>query len=125
MNKFEKFQQNVICWSQARKIIPRSTPFAQANKTLEEAGEVLEASARLKLLDQILKDHPTLEPHLMPYFEQAMEALQDGIGDVMVTLVNVAELAGLGMNDCCEAAWNSIKDRTGELGNDGIFRKDK
>lgn len=125
MGKFEEFQNNVICWSKARKIIPRSTPFAQANKTLEEAGEVLESAARLKLLEQILQDHPTLEPWLSPYLETAMRELQDGIGDVLVTVVNVAALAGLDINDCCDAAWKEIKDRTGELGEDGIFRKDR
>ncbi len=68
--QLEFLEQLVTWWAQDRLIIPRSTPLAQARKTLEEAGELLEASA--------VGD---------------VAAMEDAIGDIAVTLINGLALA--------------------------------
>ena len=49
--------------------------------------------------------------------------IEDGIGDAVVVLTNVAELQGTTIEDCIERAYNEIKDRTGHM-NNGTFKKD-
>jgi hypothetical protein len=48
----------------------------------------------------------------------------DAYGDVLVTLVIGAELYGVNLVACFEAAYDTIKDRKGHLGPDGIFYKE-
>jgi len=48
----------------------------------------------------------------------------DGLGDVLVCLINVAALEDLDLTRCLEAAYNEIKDRKGHMNKDGIFVKD-
>ena len=47
----------------------------------------------------------------------------DGIGDCVVVLTNLAHLAGTSIEECIDAAYNEIKDRTGKMSN-GTFKKD-
>ena len=47
----------------------------------------------------------------------------DGIGDCVVVLTNLAELIGTPIEQCIDAAYNEIKDRTGKMDN-GTFKKD-
>jgi NTP pyrophosphatase (non-canonical NTP hydrolase) len=47
----------------------------------------------------------------------------DGIGDCIVVLTNLAELQGVAIEECIEAAYNEIKDRKGKMDN-GTFKKD-
>ena len=49
----------------------------------------------------------------------------DGIGDVLVTLIIVAELERLGVDECLAAAYNEIKDRRGRLTAEGVFVKEE
>ena len=51
-------------------------------------------------------------------------AIVDAIGDVLVCLVNVAALTGTSLEECCEAAWEQIKDRRGRLLPNGVFVKE-
>jgi len=48
----------------------------------------------------------------------------DAIGDIYVTLRGVCRTYGVNMDMCIEQAYNEIKDRTGHLGEDGVFVKD-
>ncbi len=50
------------------------------------------------------------------------DEIKDGIGDAFVTLIILAKQLGLTPNECLEAAWNEIKDRTGKTV-DGVFVK--
>jgi NTP pyrophosphatase (non-canonical NTP hydrolase) len=95
-------EMNVIRWGEERKIVQNSTPMAQAIKTLEEVGELLDAIAS--------KDK---------------EAMKDAYGDILVTLVMGCACADLDLVKCFEHAYEQIKDRSGTLGPDGIFYKDK
>jgi len=93
---------NVIRWSEARGIIPNSTSAAQWVKAQEEMRE-LGAALSTRNREEII----------------------DGLGDVMVCLINVAALEDLDLTKCLESAYEQIKDRTGYMNKDGIFVKDQ
>lgn len=99
---FEQLQSLVIQWSRDRQIIPNSTPIAQWNKAEEEMQELLFA----------------LQAH--DHYGQI-----DGIGDVLVCIINIAALSGLDVVECLEHAWLQIKDRRGTLSPEGIFVKEQ
>lgn len=92
--------ENVECWATAKKIDFQENAPYQLAKFLEESGDM--AGAFLK------KDRVKLV---------------DGIGDTMVTLIIFAQQNGLTLNECLEAAWEEIKDRTGKT-QGGVFIKD-
>ena len=97
---FEDLEGRVIAWACARQIIPNSNAMSQALKTAEEVVELLQALNK--------KD---------------MKTVIDSYGDVLVTLVIGAELYGVNLVACLEAAYDEIKDRKGHLNKDGVFVK--
>lgn len=97
---FADYELKVIRWAEDRRIIPNSTPMAQAIKTLEEVTELLSALHRGN-----------------------REEMIDAYGDVLVTLVVGAALADVDITKCLEAAYEQIKDRKGTLRADGVFVK--
>lgn len=99
--KFEQLNDLVIQWARDRAIIPNSTALTQSVKTLEELAELQKALSKKDI------------------FEAA-----DAYGDILVTMIIGAELAGLDMVACLEEAYNVIKDRRGYLRPDGIFVKE-
>jgi NTP pyrophosphatase (non-canonical NTP hydrolase) len=98
---FAEYEIKTIQWAEARRIIPNSTPLAQAIKTLEEVTELLSALHR-----------------------GDREEMIDAYGDVLVTLIIGADLADLDLTGCLEAAYAQIKDRRGTLRADGVFVKE-
>ncbi|WP_234403071.1 MazG nucleotide pyrophosphohydrolase domain-containing protein [Ligilactobacillus agilis] len=93
----------------ARKIINRFTNIGivsadnaktQFMKVVEELGELAEG---------INKDKS--------------EQVKDSLGDVLVTLILLAEDLNLNLLDCLNSAWGEIKDRKGEVKN-GSFVKE-
>lgn len=97
----EELEQKVIEWAEDRGIIAHSTPQAQALKAVSEMGEVADA---------VIKGD--------------RDALIDGIGDVMVCLINLAHMSGTDLEECLEAAWDEIKDRKGFMVPGGAFVKE-
>lgn len=97
---YAEHEMKVIQWSEARKIIPNSTPFAQSMKAVEEINELVDA----------LRDN------------NRAEAI-DAIGDTVVCLINVCALLDVNLTDCLEAAYEQIKDRKGYMNAEGIFVK--
>ena len=94
----------------ARKIINRFTGIGivkpenaktQFMKVTEELGELAEG---------INKDKP--------------EQIKDSLGDVLVTLILLAEDLNFNLLDCLNFAWGEIKDRKGEVKN-GSFVKEE
>lgn len=75
-------------------------PKAQFTKTVEEVGEI--ASALCRKDDTLLKD---------------------SIGDVIVTLIILAQQSGTTIDECLQLAYNEIKNRQGEM-IDGVFVKE-
>ncbi|MFW3395388.1 MazG-like family protein [Enterococcus faecium] len=51
-----------------------------------------------------------------------MEAVKDGIGDTIVTLIILSMQKGTNIQECLEMAYNEIKGRTGKMV-DGVFVK--
>lgn len=98
---FSILELDVLRWAEARRIIPNSTAMAQAIKTHEELGELLSALHR-----------------------NNQEEIADAYGDILVTLLIGADLAGLNLTDCLQSAYNQIKDRKGTLREDGVFIKE-
>jgi NTP pyrophosphatase (non-canonical NTP hydrolase) len=86
-------------WSE-EKGLNEADPRAQFLKVAEEVGEVASAMAR--------NDRPELI---------------DGIGDVVVTLIILAQQHDLDLEHCLAAAWDEIENRTGKM-KDGVFIKD-
>lgn len=100
MSTFAELEMAVIRWSEARRIIPNSTPQAQFIKLQEEVDE---------LRDALLKND--------------MAETVDAIGDCSVVLLNICALLDVNFTDCLAHAYSQIKDRRGTLGKDGIFVK--
>jgi len=96
MCRFDKIR----LWADERGLYDGGDPKTQALKLVEEVGETCRA---------ILKNNNH-------------EAI-DGIGDCVVVLTNLAELLGIKIENCIDAAYNEIKDRTGKMSN-GTFKKD-
>ena len=93
-------EMKVIQWSEARKIIPNSTPFAQSMKAVEEINELVDALRKGDKYEAI-----------------------DAIGDTVVCLINVCALLDVNLTDCLKAAYEQIKDRKGYMNEQGIFVK--
>ena len=101
MSSYAEIEMKVVQWSEARKIIPNSTPFAQSIKAVEEINELVDA----------LRDG------------NKIEAI-DAVGDTVVCLINVCALLDVNLTDCLEAAYLQIKDRRGYMNDEGIFVKE-
>lgn len=120
---YRDIEMKVLQWAEARKIIPNSYPLAQARKTAEETTELVEAAAKLRLLEQ-LKDH--LPPEVYEgNREIIMDEFKDAVGDVMVTLVNACALADVDAVDCFAGSYDEIKHRKGTLMPNGVFVKEE
>lgn len=98
---FNKLEALVRDWAEARNLIKGSDPKSQFLKTVSELGELADAINKNDKAEQI-----------------------DGIGDVLVTLIIVAEQLGLTLTECLAVAYLEIKDRKGRLVN-GTFIKEE
>jgi NTP pyrophosphatase (non-canonical NTP hydrolase) len=96
-----KYEQEVIQWALDKGIITPDNAKSQLLKSFEEMGEVARA---------VLKNN--------------QEELIDGLGDVVVTLIILAEIKGVKLEDCLGSAYNVIKNRTGKTVN-GTFIKNE
>ena len=101
MSSYAQIELKILQWSEARKIIPNSTPEVQLLKAMSEMGELADAT--------IKKDK---------------EAVVDAVGDVMVCLINYCALQDINLVDCMEVAYDQIKNRKGTLLPNGLFVKD-
>lgn len=97
---FADLEIKIIQWAEARKIIPNSTPETQLLKAVSELGELADATIK-KDKDKII----------------------DGVGDVMVCMVNFCALQDIDLVTCMEAAYSEIKHRRGTLLPNGVFVK--
>lgn len=107
---YEELSKLVIEWGETKGIFNSSSPLRQLDKTQEELDETREALVKLT----ISNSH---EP-------QAIDEVEDGIGDMLVTIILLAEMVGLNTERCLDSAYNVIKSRTGKMVN-GQFVKDQ
>lgn len=98
--ELKELQKKTLQWSSDRGILQNGKITTQALKLGSEMGE---------LMDNAAKDN--------------LEAMKDDIGDCLVVLTNLANLAGTTLEECWEVAYNDIKDRKGFLNANGNFIK--
>jgi NTP pyrophosphatase (non-canonical NTP hydrolase) len=98
---YADIEMQVIRWAEARRIIPNSTPTAQLLKAFSEMGELADATAK-----------------------NNRAGIVDGVGDVMVCLINYCALQDIDLVKCLESAYEEIKDRKGTMMPSGVFVKE-
>jgi len=101
--KFDYLRYAVENWAAARGFFKDggATVYGQSKKLIEECLEVFEAV--------VLDDE---------------DEFIDGIGDTLVVLIVLCKLYDVGILDCLEKAYNTIKTRKGHW-KDGIFVKEE
>ncbi|WP_210123477.1 MazG-like family protein [Staphylococcus sp. GDX8P106P-2] len=82
------------------KDLHRGNSFTQYAKSSEEMGEVAAALCR-----------------------NDTDELRDGIGDVVVTLIILAQQNNMTLYECLNTAYEEIKDRKGVMSSEGSFIK--
>ena len=98
-NTLDQLVEQVEAWS-VDKNLNNGNPDRQALKFYEEAGEVASALSRGQ-----------------------MDALKDGIGDTVVTLIILAQQHDMTLQECLQYAYDEIKGRKGKTIN-GTFIKE-
>jgi len=98
---YREVEMEIIRWAEARRIIPNATPTSQLLKAVAEMGELCDAEGK-----------------------RDREKIKDGVGDVLVCLINYCALHDLDMVECLVGAYEEIKDRRGTLMPDGTFVKE-
>jgi NTP pyrophosphatase (non-canonical NTP hydrolase) len=97
---YNQLESLVIEWAANKGILEKATTAAQANKTMEECQE---------LIDAIQDDN--------------REEISDALGDILVTIIIQAKMQNMSLVECLEGAYNIIAKRTGKMIN-GQFVKD-
>ena len=100
MMDYNQLETLVIEWADNKGILKNGTPPAQANKTMEECQE---------LVDAIQDDN--------------RDEIADALGDILVTIIIQAKMQNMSLVECLEGAYNVITKRTGKMV-DGQFVKD-
>lgn len=100
MMDYNQLEALVIEWAENKGILEKATTAAQANKTMEECQE---------LIDAIQDDNK--------------DEIADALGDILVTIIIQAKMQNMSLVECLEGAYNVIAKRTGKMVN-GQFVKD-
>lgn len=95
---YSELELQIVRWAEARGIIQNSDAKTQLLKAVSEMGELADAVNK--------KD---------------MAGIKDGVGDVLVCLINVCAILDISVTDCLSLAYNEIKDRKGFLTKEGVF----
>lgn len=98
---YREVEMEIVRWAEARRIIPNATPVSQLLKAVAEMGELCDAEGKRDL-----------------------DNIKDGVGDVLVCLINYCALRDIDMVECLVGAYEEIKDRRGTLMPDGTFVKE-
>lgn len=98
--RYEALAKRVERWAKNKGILEHANIFTQAQKTVEEANELLDAAKN-----------------------GDMEAYKDALGDVLVTIIIGSKLANVDLLDCLADVLEIIEKRRGKI-IDGQFIKD-
>tara|TARA_R100001509_G_scaffold34581_1_gene18165 strand:- start:1188 stop:1514 length:327 start_codon:yes stop_codon:yes gene_type:complete len=107
MKSFEELENKVNEWAEEKGIFQKSSALKQISKTQEELLETLQAL--------VVYEFAPLQKNL--------DEVEDGIGDMLVTIIILSKMVGVDSVACLESAYNVIKGRTGKMV-DGLFVKD-
>lgn len=99
MMETDELIKNVIKWGRDKGL---NDPKAQLNKVMEEVGEIAHEVSR----------------------NRYGEEFRDAIGDTLVTILILADIAGARPMACLELAYREIRDRKGKTEN-GTFVKEE
>ena len=93
----ENLEKKVVQWAEERGIFQKSTEWTRFDKFFEEVLE--------------------LEDELLPVdcSDPDIEKIKLEAGDVLVTLINLIHPFGLDLETCLSAAYEKIKNRTGQM----------
>ncbi len=100
MKTFEHLQHEVLQWGTERNLMKPENANKQFLKVIEEVGELASGVAK-----------------------NNQEAIVDGMGDVLVTLIILSEQLGIDPVQCLESAYDTISNRKGTTVN-GVFIKE-
>jgi len=98
---YANVEMKIIQWAEDRKIIPNAKPHTQLMKAVSEMGELCDAELKGNL-----------------------PMIKDGVGDVLVCLINYCALKDINLVDCLKEAYDEIKDRKGTTLPNGTFVKE-
>lgn len=99
---YEELSAKTLAWAAARGILANSSPNTQFIKLAEEFGEL--AAGLVRHDDKLVAD---------------------SLGDMLVVMILLAELADMDLLDCLEGAYAEIKDRKGRLTASGVFIREE
>ena len=99
MMDYNQLEKLVIQWADQKGILEKATPARQAEKTLEECNELIDA---IQANDR--------------------EEIGDALGDILVTIIIQAEMQNMSLIKCLQGAYDIISKRTGKM-IDGQFVK--
>jgi len=108
--KMKKLLKRTLKWADNRGILDLGTLEGQAKKFAEESAETVLAAGKMISSGSSVGE--------------AVNELADGIGDTLVTLAILAEMAGLDLAECWDGALEVIEAREGEMKN-GVFKKNE
>ena len=97
---FEELHEAIIQWAENRNMISPKNTSRQYMKVSEELGEIAEGINK-----------------------NDKEKIEDSLGDILVTLIILAQDLNFDLLDCLNSAYNVIKDRKGKTIN-GVFVKE-
>lgn len=98
---FEELSAKTLSWAAARGILANSSPNTQFIKLAEEFGELAAGLAR----------HDD-------------KLVADSLGDMLVVMILLAELADMDLVACLAGAYDEIRLRKGRMAPNGIFIKE-
>ena len=98
---FEQLQEKIALWAKNKGISAPENATKQVLKVVEELGELCGSIAKDKREDEV-----------------------DAFGDVLVTIIILAEQRQVDLVSALQEAYGVIKDRTGKTVN-GVFVKDE
>jgi NTP pyrophosphatase (non-canonical NTP hydrolase) len=98
---FEQLKESITLWAQEKGIDKPENAPKQVLKVVEELGELCGSIAKNKRDEEV-----------------------DAFGDVLVTIIILAEQRQVNLTHALEQAYNVIKNRTGKTVN-GVFVKDE
>lgn len=97
---FENIKPDIVNWFNEKGLIKKENSTKQLCKVFEEVGELSGAILKQNELEEI-----------------------DAFGDVLITLIGLAEMRNLNLIECLYEAYEVIKNRKGRTEN-GTFIKD-
>lgn len=124
METFEELQDKILDWAQERGILDASNPVKQLSKTQEELDETMDALVKIGDLHDLKQLSLIDVGNKQAILDEYNAEVVDGIGDMLVTIIILAELCGFDSTECLQVAYDEIKNRKGEM-RDGLFVKEE